>query len=473
MVDQRVLEEGFVDGVTEAGHLALDIIGLWPAGGFIADGINAAWYWAEGRHYMAGLSAISAIPIAGYAAAPAKAATWMGKFKKLVGTPLAKFGKKYVSPPIAKHVSPAIAKLGAKGSEAAIEAGETALGYGRLGYEVGKSKLKSKLGLGPLKAAKAELAAARESMEDAVKARTAHAAADVAAKKKKGWAKKYFELDNAVLAAQKRVANAGQAHRRILDVPATTRAAEKAAKIHKASRGERELTRTVKGLGKGTRKAFTGAQKLAPKAEKAYLRTKEGFLKQLADRQAADIAGATTTGAKSIINKKYAMTRLFVDLKGILKVDTLKGRLLSRTFVKWMDDADEDQQASLLNLIDVANGDPGSQNTQEALIRLAQFKSEPPTDVPFTDERIDSASTQALKNLYFGGENGPAGFNDRFKDDPDVRREVTRLVTGDEGAEGGYTVLYNLLNSTGVSESKKKRIKNEVVKLIVAAALKS
>ena len=420
---------------------------------------------------MAGLSAISAIPVAGYAAAPAKAANWMMRFKKLVGTPLAKFGKKYVAPPIAKYVAPPLAKLGAKGTEVAskagVESGEAALGYGRLGYELSKSKLFGGAAK-ELKAAEEALAASNETVRTALAARRA-LEAGAGPLNTKTWKK----LDNAFMAAKKQAADAGMTHRRLLDVPATTRAAEKAAKIHKASRGQRDLARVAKGVEKGTAKAAKTAKKLASAEEKAYLRTPEGFLKQLADRQAADVAGATTSGAKSIINKKYAMTRLFVDLKGILKVDTLKGRMISRTFVKWLDDADEDQQASLLRLIDVANGDPGSQDTQEALIRLAQFKSAPPTEAPYSDEGINSASTQVLKNLYYDGPGGPAGFLDRYKDHKDVMRDISRIVTGEDGAPSGYQGLFNLLNTAGITDSKKDGIKKEVMKLIIASATKS
>ncbi len=59
-------------GWSNAGHLALDIIGLVPVVGEVADGINGVWYLAEGNYVDAGLSFASMIPIAGYGASAAK-----------------------------------------------------------------------------------------------------------------------------------------------------------------------------------------------------------------------------------------------------------------------------------------------------------------------------------------------------------------------------------------------------------------
>lgn len=56
----------------KAGHLALDVAGLVPLVGNIADGANAAWYAGEGDYKNAALSAAAAIPGAGYAAFGAK-----------------------------------------------------------------------------------------------------------------------------------------------------------------------------------------------------------------------------------------------------------------------------------------------------------------------------------------------------------------------------------------------------------------
>ncbi|MGH3566615.1 MAG: DUF6531 domain-containing protein [Pseudonocardia sp.] len=61
------------DHLSEIGHGALDVIGLIPGLGEVADLANAAWYTAEGDYTMAALSAAAAIPFAGWAATGAKA----------------------------------------------------------------------------------------------------------------------------------------------------------------------------------------------------------------------------------------------------------------------------------------------------------------------------------------------------------------------------------------------------------------
>lgn len=60
-----------LDGV----QTGLDIIGLIPGLGEIADGINALIYVARGDYANAALSAASMVPIAGYAATGVKMAT--------------------------------------------------------------------------------------------------------------------------------------------------------------------------------------------------------------------------------------------------------------------------------------------------------------------------------------------------------------------------------------------------------------
>lgn len=52
-------------GLSEAGHTALDILGLVPVFGEAADAANAAWHAAEGNYLDAGLSLISVIPVVG------------------------------------------------------------------------------------------------------------------------------------------------------------------------------------------------------------------------------------------------------------------------------------------------------------------------------------------------------------------------------------------------------------------------
>tara|TARA_B100001093_G_C26826397_1_gene1014226 strand:- start:1426 stop:2082 length:657 start_codon:yes stop_codon:yes gene_type:complete len=73
----------------KAGHLGLDVLGLVPLVGNIADGANAAWYGAEGDYANAALSAAAAIPGAGYAAFGAK---MVGKGLK-AAKPAVKIGK--------------------------------------------------------------------------------------------------------------------------------------------------------------------------------------------------------------------------------------------------------------------------------------------------------------------------------------------------------------------------------------------
>ena len=58
--------------LSDLGHGALDVVGLVPGVGEVADLANAAWYTAEGNYGMAALSAAAAIPFAGWAATGAK-----------------------------------------------------------------------------------------------------------------------------------------------------------------------------------------------------------------------------------------------------------------------------------------------------------------------------------------------------------------------------------------------------------------
>lgn len=59
---------------TDIAHLTLDIVGMFPVVGNAADGINAAWYAAEGDYLNAALSSIGMIPVIGQAAIAAKPA---------------------------------------------------------------------------------------------------------------------------------------------------------------------------------------------------------------------------------------------------------------------------------------------------------------------------------------------------------------------------------------------------------------
>lgn len=56
----------------EVGHTILDVVGVMPVVGEIADGINALWYLAEGDYLNAALSAAALVPFAGAAATGAK-----------------------------------------------------------------------------------------------------------------------------------------------------------------------------------------------------------------------------------------------------------------------------------------------------------------------------------------------------------------------------------------------------------------
>ena len=64
---------------SDIGHAVLDVAGLVPVVGEVADLANAAWYAAEGNYVDAALSAASAIPFAGYAATAVKAGKYADK----------------------------------------------------------------------------------------------------------------------------------------------------------------------------------------------------------------------------------------------------------------------------------------------------------------------------------------------------------------------------------------------------------
>ncbi len=59
---------------SDIGHLTLDIVGMVPVVGNAADGINAAWYAAEGDYLNAALSSLALIPAVGQAVTIAKPA---------------------------------------------------------------------------------------------------------------------------------------------------------------------------------------------------------------------------------------------------------------------------------------------------------------------------------------------------------------------------------------------------------------
>ncbi|NML54787.1 hypothetical protein HHL19_18720 [Streptomyces sp. R302] len=77
----------------EFGHAALDVVGLIPGYGEIADGANCAFYAIEGyatddnsKYIDASLSCASMVPIAGYGAAVPKALKWSKKAESLFET---------------------------------------------------------------------------------------------------------------------------------------------------------------------------------------------------------------------------------------------------------------------------------------------------------------------------------------------------------------------------------------------------
>ena len=64
-------------------HLLLDVVGMVPVVGVVADLTNAAIYWAEGDYQNAALSGVAAIPGVGYAAVAVKATKSISKAAKV------------------------------------------------------------------------------------------------------------------------------------------------------------------------------------------------------------------------------------------------------------------------------------------------------------------------------------------------------------------------------------------------------
>ena len=69
----------------ESGHEVLDVVGMFPGLGEVADGINAVWYFVEDDMFNAGMSGISIIPFVGWGSSFAKL------FKKI--PKITKFGR--------------------------------------------------------------------------------------------------------------------------------------------------------------------------------------------------------------------------------------------------------------------------------------------------------------------------------------------------------------------------------------------
>jgi len=68
--------------ISEVGHTVLDVGGMIPVVGAVADGINAGWYAAEGDYTNAGLSLAGMVPGVGDAATAAKLAAKGAKYAK-------------------------------------------------------------------------------------------------------------------------------------------------------------------------------------------------------------------------------------------------------------------------------------------------------------------------------------------------------------------------------------------------------
>lgn len=63
---------GVGDVAGSVGHTALDVVGLVPIVGEVADGVNALWYLAEGDYTNAALSGAAMVPFAGWVATGGK-----------------------------------------------------------------------------------------------------------------------------------------------------------------------------------------------------------------------------------------------------------------------------------------------------------------------------------------------------------------------------------------------------------------
>lgn len=70
--EARIAEENAPPWYATVGHVLLDIVGLVPGLGEWADGLNAAWYLAEGNTTDAALSAAGAVPFVGWFAVGGK-----------------------------------------------------------------------------------------------------------------------------------------------------------------------------------------------------------------------------------------------------------------------------------------------------------------------------------------------------------------------------------------------------------------
>ncbi len=119
---QRARESGDWT-VSDIGHLALDVIGLAPVVGELADGLNAAWYFKEGRIFEGSMSTAAMAPGLGIGATIAK---WGAKAEKTLEgmynvAPLAKKEIDDLANDIANRHGGTVAEDLLKSKERAIE----------------------------------------------------------------------------------------------------------------------------------------------------------------------------------------------------------------------------------------------------------------------------------------------------------------------------------------------------------------
>ncbi|MFF3350618.1 DNRLRE domain-containing protein [Streptomyces sp. NPDC002779] len=72
--------------LSDIGHAALDVVGMVPVVGEVADVANGIWYAAEGNYADAALSLASAIPLVGYGATAVKAGKYAAKGSEAADT---------------------------------------------------------------------------------------------------------------------------------------------------------------------------------------------------------------------------------------------------------------------------------------------------------------------------------------------------------------------------------------------------
>lgn len=79
-IARKISQDHEASVVSDVGHVVLDLAGLIPGYGEVADVANAAWYAGEGKYLLAALSLISVIPTIGDAIGKGgKVANWLTK----------------------------------------------------------------------------------------------------------------------------------------------------------------------------------------------------------------------------------------------------------------------------------------------------------------------------------------------------------------------------------------------------------